>query len=129
MSGYQEISLEEWFETYKPIPVPSNITDYNCGNIDGRNYGIETFGDNFEYLRSVAQERPDCIWTFHDDGESSWIGNGLHYVDRLYHFVTEIPCPEGVHITADLDNYADELDYDEDEEEEDLSNELPSMRV
>jgi hypothetical protein len=90
MQNFIELSEEEWFNTYKPIP---NHIDPNASFQieDGVGYMFETYGDEVEFVKS---HDPSYIWMYGDgDDGGSYIWNGWHIVNRIGYFVTEVPCP------------------------------------
>jgi hypothetical protein len=56
----------------------------------------ETYGDEYEYIREMAQKHPNRVWTLvdGDDGELVIIA-GWHYVNRMNYVVTEKPWNTG----------------------------------
>ena len=90
MDTFKEMSLDEWFDTYKPL---KNHLDINS-SFDGTMY--ETYGDEVEW---VKQQAPHHIWMYGqgDDG-GTYIWNGWHFVNRIGYFVTEVGCPDNTTI-------------------------------
>ena len=114
-----------WVEKYKPIP---NHLDENAGfvyeEISQTGLLFETFGDELEYVQSVARETPERVWTlieydedmegnesedFDEDGfvdkfgdTSLYIVAGYHTVNRLGYFITQIPAE------SETEEYIDE---------------------
>ena len=84
-----EMTEEEWFATYKPIP---NHIDKNASFNDGEHgYMFETYGAEVEFVKKAD---PAHIWTYGDgDDSGTYIWNGWHFVNRLGYFITELPCP------------------------------------
>jgi hypothetical protein len=90
MQNFIELSEEEWFNTYKPIP---NHIDNNASFQieDGVGYMFETYGEEVEFVKT---HDPAYIWMYGDgDDGGSYIWNGWHIVNRIGYFVTEVPCP------------------------------------
>jgi hypothetical protein len=90
MQNFIELSEEEWFNTYKPIP---NHIDPNASFQieDGVGYMFETYGEEVEFVKT---HDPAYIWMYGDgDDGGSYIWNGWHIVNRIGYFVTEVPCP------------------------------------
>jgi hypothetical protein len=89
MDNFIEMTEDEWFKTYKPIP---NHIDKNASFSDGENgYMFETYGDEVEFVKSQS---PDKIWMYGDgDDGGSFIWSGWGFVNRLGYFITEVPCP------------------------------------
>lgn len=74
------MTFKEWKEKYKPIQNPDSFE----GDIF-----FETFGND---LQKVISQNPACIWTDLACNGYNWIENGVHFVNRLGYYVTEIPC-------------------------------------
>ena len=89
MGNFIEMTEDEWFKTYKPIP---NHIDKNASFSDGEHgYMFETYGDEIEFVKSQS---PDKIWMYGDgDDGGLYIWSGWGFVNRLGYFVTEVPCP------------------------------------
>ena len=89
MNDLIELTEEEWFEQFKPIP---NHIDENASFHDGeQGYMFETYGKELEFIKAQA---PNTIWMYGDgDDGGSYIWNGWHIVNRIGYFVTEVPCP------------------------------------
>jgi hypothetical protein len=88
-SNFIEMTEEEWFKTYKPIP---NHIDKNASFNDGeQGYMFETYGKELNF---VEKADPAHIWTYGDgDDDGTYIWNGWSYVNRIGYFITEVPCP------------------------------------
>lgn len=80
------MSYDDWAETFRPILNPL----YDNAPFDG--WMFETFGKELAYLRTCPRE---CIWTLLAcDDEELYIVSGIHFVNRLGYFVTEVPIGE-----------------------------------
>jgi hypothetical protein len=90
MDNFIEMTEDEWFNTYKPIP---NNIDTNA-SFDGHMF--ETYGAEVEFVKKAD---PNHIWTYGqgDDG-GLYIWNGWSFVNRIGYFITELPCPENTTI-------------------------------
>lgn len=82
--------LDLWFDTFKPIKNTLHPADDERA-LDGCMF--ETFGPELAHVQAVAKERPDCVWTLIEasDNDKMYIGSGLHFVNRIGYFVTEVP--------------------------------------
>jgi hypothetical protein len=82
-----ELTEEQWFDTYKPIP---NHLDENASFNDGDNgYMFETYGDELEFVKAQDSNR---IWTYSDgDNGGTYISDGYHVVNRIGYFITTVP--------------------------------------
>lgn len=95
-------SFDAWEEKYKPIPNTINPNDSNT---------FETFGTDLEFLKTQEVHH---IWTeIQGDDGNLYIVNGIHWVNRLVYYVTEIPWEEGDEIEILSCEFEDEED-DED---------------
>ena len=82
-----ELTEEQWFEQFKPIP---NYLDDNASFHDGEHgYMFETYGEELEFVQS---QEPNRIWTYCDgDDGGTYISDGYHVVNRIGYFVTAVP--------------------------------------
>ena len=88
MNDLIELTEEEWFDTFKPIP---NHLDDNASfqTEDGVGYMFETYDDE---LRFVQSQEPNRIWTYCDgDNSGTYIFQGMRIVNRIGYFVTTVP--------------------------------------
>jgi len=87
MPNLIQLTEDEWFEQFKPIP---NHIDNNASfNDDEQGYMFETYGEELEFVK--AQE-PNRIWTYFDgDDGGTYISDGYHVVNRIGYFVTALP--------------------------------------
>ncbi len=98
MANFIEMTEDEWFKTYKPIP---NHIDKNASFSDGEHgYMFETYGDEVEFVKSQS---PANIWMYGegDDG-GTYIWSGWGFVNRLGYFITEVPCPPDTDIQIQI---------------------------
>jgi hypothetical protein len=87
MNDFIEITEEEWFDKFKPIP---NHIDENASFSDGDNgYMFETYGEELDFVKS---QEPNRIWTYCDgDDRGTYIFEGMRIVNRIGYFVTAVP--------------------------------------
>lgn len=87
MPNLTQLTEEQWFEQFKPIP---NYLDDNASFHDGEHgYMFETYGEELEFVK--AQD-PNRIWTYSDgDDGGTYISDGYHVVNRIGYFVTTVP--------------------------------------
>jgi len=111
-------TFEEWLEKYKPI---NNHIDDNASFQDEQGNGImfETYGEELQYVLSIANSEPDRVWTYVDGDECTVVTNGYHLVNRIGYFITEIPYDDKGGTEPFLDVIVDEYEPDEDEEDDD----------
>lgn len=88
-----EISYENFESAFKPIV--NHLTP------DDGTY-FETYGEDYEYILSMCQRElgQRKVWTELDCDGQIIIGDGYHYVNRMRYLVTELPCPDGIHISV-----------------------------
>lgn len=86
MNNLIELTEDEWFEQFKPIP---NHLDENASFSDGENgYMFETYGDELEFVKA---QKPNRIWTYGDgDDGNTYIWSGWSYINRIGYFVTTV---------------------------------------
>ena len=87
MNDLIELTEEEWFDKFKPIP---NHIDDNASFSDGDNgYMFETYGEELDFVKSHQSNR---IWTYCDgDNSGTYIFQGMRIVNRIGYFVTIVP--------------------------------------
>lgn len=87
MNELIELTEEEWFDTFKPLP---NHIDPNASFNDGeQGYMFETYGKELDFVR---KQDPNRIWTYTDgDNGSTFIFQGMGIVNRIGYFVTTVP--------------------------------------
>lgn len=78
------ISWEQFESEYKP--QQNHITKREEFN----GWLFETYGDDLEYIKTVAKESPERVWTIVGPDVLSVI-NGFHYVNRFGYIITELP--------------------------------------
>jgi len=77
-----EDELNAWDEKYKPIP----------NHIDKGNDKFETYGEELDYVLSIANTEPKRVWTLVDgDDGNLYIVDGYHLVNRVNYFITKNP--------------------------------------
>ena len=85
------MEVNEWIEQYRPV---NNHLDEDASwqGEDGVGVMFETYGEELDYVLSVAKSDPKCVWTYVDgDDGSTLVINGYHLVNRIGYFVTEVP--------------------------------------
>jgi hypothetical protein len=97
MDTFIEMEYEDFIETYKPI---RNHLDENASH-DG--YMFETYGDEYEFVKSSPEKN---IWMYGDgDDGGSYIWSGWGFVNRLGYFITEVPFPDNTTIQIKVSSY------------------------
>ena len=89
MNDFVELTEDEWFDTFKPIP---NHIDENASFNDGeQGYMFETYGKELEFVKA---QKPNTIWTYGDGDDGSYIWSGWHIVNRIGYFISTVPFDE-----------------------------------
>lgn len=96
-----EMDFDTWWDTYKPIDNPFQ---------DAGTKQFETYGDEVRFVLNMFEEKPECVWTWVDGDDGTYLGNGFHYVNRIGYYITENPCEHEV-VDVTVDKYGD---YEED---------------
>jgi hypothetical protein len=97
MDNFIEMTFEEADEQFKFMV--NNYDEYS--SFDGLMF--ETYGDEYEYVRSVS---PDRIWMYGDgDDGGSFIWSGWGFVNRLGYFISEKPVPPNTKIQIKVAPY------------------------
>jgi len=102
MDTFIEMDFEDWLKEYQPI---TNHIDKNASfqNEDGSGIMFETYGDEYEFVKS---QEPQYIWTYGDgDDGGSYIWNGWSLINRLGYFITNKPFPDNVTIQIKVSSY------------------------
>jgi hypothetical protein len=95
-----EDQFEEWESKYKPI-------ENKLAGCDK----FETYGEELDYVLSIANTEPARVWTLVDgDDGNLYIVSGYHLVNRINYFITQNPCE------LEYEEYPYFI-YEEDEEE------------
>lgn len=116
------ISFEEWKDFYKPILNPFNEIK---SEVDDEDYeiGFSTLEENDLIKDNLGQNK---IWTMiTGDRDSVYLTTGYRRVNRVNHFITQVPYEEEIEIQIiqgypkitheDLDNLEKKIDYERDE--------------
>jgi hypothetical protein len=98
---FTELTEAEFNELYRPLTNPIN-PNAPCDIGDAKGCLIETFGAEWDFIRSYDRRR---VWTIIDnnDGGEYLIISGLRWVNRLGYLITENPWPEDHIIEVNLD--------------------------
>lgn len=84
------MEVNEWIEKYRPV---NNHLDDNASwqGEDGAGIMFETFGEELDYVLSIAKSDPECVWTYVDgDEDETLIISGYHLVNRIGYFITAV---------------------------------------
>lgn len=81
------MTWEEFEKTFKPIKNP-----FYGKNFGSSEYMFETYGDEIDYVNKIAQEKgARYIWTDIDGDGWNTIDTGIHFVNRMGYYITEVP--------------------------------------
>lgn len=94
MTDYISLTWDEFQEQYKPM------LNHIIPNHFGEQYMFETYGEEDEFVRTLAEQ--NRVWTLTQVEYGTGIYNGYHWVNRLGYFVTEVPYPEDTEFEVDL---------------------------
>ncbi len=95
MTTVTQITIDEFYSAYLP---QQNLFDNNA-SFDG--LMLETYGKDYEYVKTVNALAPDRVWTIiEDDNGNTLLVNGFHYVNRIGYVVTVRPAPEDTFINV-----------------------------
>lgn len=100
------LSYEQWIEQYKPITPPGEFRSY-----DG--LMLETYGLDADTVQTQQKHYPKTVWTLLEEDGAMWIGAGFHWVNRMGHFITEVPFDD-----EDIEIPLCESDEDRDDKDE-----------
>jgi len=75
-----------WEDKFKP--KKNHFKDYD-------EHMFETYGEEYEYIQSLD---PRYVWTNVQGDMSDLLVAGLHYVNRLCYYVTEVPWEDDMDI-------------------------------
>ena len=86
MNDLIELTEEEWFETFQPLP---NRIDPDASFNDGeQGYMFETYGAELDVVKA---HDPNRIWTYCDnDNGGTSIFQGMRIVNRIGYFITTV---------------------------------------
>lgn len=82
----RRMNFDFWMKTFKPIK--NTITPHSWAE----GMAFETYGDDLKHVYEVAKTAPRTVWTLVDIGNGMTIQQGLHFVNRIGYFITEVPC-------------------------------------
>jgi hypothetical protein len=87
MTNLVELTEDEWFEQFKPLP---NLVNPNASFNDGEHgYMFETYGAELDVVKA---HDPNRIWTYCDgDNGGTYIFQGMRIVNRIGYFITTLP--------------------------------------
>jgi hypothetical protein len=97
MTTITQLTIDEFYAAY--LPQKNDFDD----NASWNGCMLETYGDDYEYVKTVHALAPDRLWTIIDGGDHPILTNGFHYVNRIGYVVTVRPAPEDTFIEV-VDN-------------------------
>lgn len=86
------LTWQQWREKYKPIPNP---------NSEDNDISFDWIGKDLEEINKYPENQ---IWTGKDGGGSYIeVISGMHWIDRLEYYVTEVPWDRDLCVTNNPD--------------------------
>jgi hypothetical protein len=83
-----EKEFDAWDKKYQPIK--NHFTQKQKGEFVEDKF--ETYGQELDYVRSVADTEPRRVWTLVDGEDGNlYIVDGYHLVNRVNYFITKEP--------------------------------------
>ena len=83
-----QLTIGEFYAAY--LPQKNDFDD----NASWNGCMLETFGEDYEYVKTINALAPDRVSTNVEDDEGEPIMvNGFHYVNRIGYVVTVRPAP------------------------------------
>jgi hypothetical protein len=101
---FVEITEDEFYETYRPRARAAPNT-----------HMFETYGRDMKF---VLKQDPRTIWTLMQYDGPEFIWSGLHFGNRIGHFISKVPVPEEMEFQVNFDgdeDPEDELEENDDE--------------
>jgi hypothetical protein len=89
------LTWNEWVEQFRPM--------HNKFSKDPDNLMFETFGEEVAFVTKFADQNK--VWTYLDTDGGSVTVEGMHYVNRIGYYVTEVPYVEDDSYEVDLEMY------------------------
>lgn len=95
MTTITQLTIDEFYAAY--LPQRNDFDD----NASWNGCMLETYGKDYEYVKTVYALSPDHVWTIiEDDDGNPVLTNGFHYVNRIGYVVTVRPAPEDTFINV-----------------------------
>jgi hypothetical protein len=89
-------------EMYRLLSDALFITEFEPEQDEKGEYYRQRSWTNHEDMLAVHATPPACVWTYMDDGDrGTMLGDGMHFVNRLFYVLTAKPCPPGDQIEVD----------------------------
>lgn len=73
------LSIEQWEERYKPV-----------FNHQTEGYLFETYGEDLDFVQSIAKNKPKRVWTLVAEGDTEWLVPGMKLVNRVGYVITNV---------------------------------------
>ena len=94
------MNFEQWEAHYKPV-INQFDPDASFGDGDGGTM-FETYGQEFDHIASLVNNgQANRVWTWVDGDDGTWIVSGLHFVNRIGYFVTDVPWEHNTQVQLD----------------------------
>lgn len=97
----EDMTYDEWFLKYKPIPNPQPNGMNYVNELGETTYGaFDNYDDNDrEMLLSV---KPNQIWTLTNEDNHDYLLNGIHFINRMEHYICEVPFEDNLEVCIDM---------------------------
>lgn len=110
-----EQELDAWEEKYQPLK--NHFSEKVNGEFQEDKF--ETYGQELEYVLSIAKTDPNRVWTLSDgDDGNMYISSGYHLVNRINYFITAVPLESSVPYLEVPYYIFDESEDDEEDDDE-----------
>lgn len=104
MTTFINITFEEWKEKYKPLlDKNGDVCWYDCAGKD---------------LEFVLNQNILNVWTEMESGDNYFVYSGIHKMNRMGYYVTEIPYNENETVVFEIPEIEEWGISEEGEEEE-----------
>lgn len=93
-----ELSEDAFAALFRPV---ANHINPNASFDWGAGYGtlFETYGEEVQYVRSQDSSK---VWTLCSGDGGDFVISGVHFVNRLGYFITDVAVPEGIDLQVPL---------------------------
>ena len=83
MTKKKQKTDDDFYEKFNPVKnhIDNNASFDECM--------FETYGDELDYVKTLAKKNIKKIWTILDCDGDLYIGAGLHYVNRHGYLITK----------------------------------------
>jgi hypothetical protein len=86
------LTEDQWAAEFRPVNNPADDTQL-----------FDTYGDDLAFVQARLKTAPLTVWTWLEGDEGECIVSGFYLVNRIGYFITEVPFPENVFITVEVE--------------------------